>query len=43
MAIPAAGNTGQRRAPLGQEKSGFGIGVALVLADSLLGARETPF
>ena len=30
MAIPAAGYTGQRRAPPRQGKSGFGIAVALV-------------
>ena len=43
MAIPAASYTGQRRAPPRQWKSGFGIAVALVLADSLFGALETLF
>ena len=43
MAIPAAGYTGQRRAPPRQGKSGFGIAVALVLADSLFGVARDSF
>jgi hypothetical protein len=43
MAIPAAGYTGQGRAPPRQGKSGFGIAVALVLADSLFGVARDSF